>query len=110
MTGIPYHQLGLSAYGAVRFIESYEMTDVHNDWSKVRSPSRTRRRMKRGIPNRNIRLVFLPKTEVFYIRETNTIVGHPETLRALRRKLEMSNRMDKLRMAGLLGIGLAGLY
>lgn len=86
MTGIPYHQLDLSAYGAVRFFESYAFTQIEEDWSQVRSPSRTRRRLKQGIPNRNLRHWRVPMTEVFYMRETNTIVGHPETLRALRRK------------------------
>lgn len=51
-----------------------------DDWSGVRSPSRARRRMKRGY-RQNIRATVLPDPNLY--RYGDRICGHPETLEKL---------------------------
>lgn len=52
-----------------------------DDWSEVRSPSRARRRMKRG-HRQNIRATVLPDPNLY--RYGDRICGHPETLEKLK--------------------------
>lgn len=59
----------------LRVIVDPTLLDTVEDWSKCRSPSRARRRWRRGIPQRmTLRLV--PKPVVY--RMGDTIVGHPD--------------------------------
>lgn len=61
----------------VKIIESELMTITVEDWSGVRSPSRARRRMKRG-HRQNIRYVQAPDPKLIYSNEG--IFGHPATI------------------------------
>jgi hypothetical protein len=50
------------------------------DWSRVRSPGRARRRRRRGHPQR-IRIYFKPDPKLY--RMGDLLVGHPETVARL---------------------------
>jgi hypothetical protein len=70
--------------GGVRIVKDIHMTDVVEDWSRVRSPSRARRRLRYGHPQ-NVVFRNVPKKDVFYLEGGNVIVGHPETIAELER-------------------------
>lgn len=59
------------------------------DWSKVRSPARARRRRRCG-HHQNIRFYHLPDPQLYKIPDDagTLLVGHPQTIAALRRKLD----------------------
>jgi hypothetical protein len=61
--------------------ESILLTVRHEDWSKVRSPGRARRRMKNGHRQR-ISYLDIPNPHVFIIH--GVIHGHPDTLKKMR--------------------------
>ena len=69
-----------------RIIESDAMVDIVEDWSKCRSPSRAKRREKRGprFRQRVIR-VYVPKKESLMIG--GNLYMHPVTAMEMRRKL-----------------------
>lgn len=69
-----------SAPASFEIVESIHMTVPAEDWSRVRSPGRARRRMKRGY-RQNIRYYQKPSSEVFVT--DGKIMAHPETIRAL---------------------------
>lgn len=71
-------------YGGLRIIERADMTDPVEDWSSVRSPSRARRRMKAGHPQR-VRIIHVPKKEAYQMG--NTLVMHPVMAAELRRQM-----------------------
>lgn len=58
-------------------IESYE------DWSEVRSPSRARRRMKRGFKQR-VQIKWRPRKDAVTIDGGRTYLLHPTVYQALR--------------------------
>lgn len=64
----------------LQLVESVHMTVPAEDWSRVRSPGRARRRIKRGY-RQNIRYYQKPSPEVFVT--DGKIMAHPETIRAL---------------------------
>lgn len=66
--------------GGLRVIRDINLTDTVEDWSRVRSPGRARRRRKLGHPQ-NIVWRVVPKKDVFKIGDI--LVGHPETLKAM---------------------------
>jgi hypothetical protein len=72
---------------AMRFhiIEDQHMEDRQEDWSGVRSPSRAKRRLKRGFPQR-IRVFFTPKPDA-YVINGDTYVMHPVTAARFREQL-----------------------
>lgn len=67
------------SYSGLRIIRDINMTDTVEDWSRVRSPGRARRRRKLGYPQ-NIVYRRVPKKDLFRIGDT--LVGHPETIKA----------------------------
>lgn len=78
----PYTYLGLKIY-----VDPNGMSDTVKDWSKCRSPSRAKRRLKRGfkqhviyrkVPNPNI------------IRYEDKLFMHPDIYKEFVRKLEQS--------------------
>jgi hypothetical protein len=71
----------MMTYGGLQIVESWLMVDRHEDWSRVRSPSRAIRRMKYGHPQ-NIRYYDVPKKEA--MQKGGTLVMHPEMARQLR--------------------------
>ena len=64
------------------------MTVPYEDWSKVRSPSRAMRRLKRGF-RQNI--VHRRRPSPNFLRIGRLVVMHPETLAALRFEMERAN-------------------
>jgi hypothetical protein len=55
------------------------------DWSRVRSPGRARRRRARGHPQR-IRIYYKADPTLLTCAD-GTVVGHPETVAELRRQI-----------------------
>jgi hypothetical protein len=70
-------------FGGVRIIETLHMVDMVEDWSRVRSPGRARRRRKYGYPQ-NIRMRAVPKPDGISTDGGRTVYMHPETARLLR--------------------------
>ncbi len=71
---------------AVRIIEDASLVDMVEDWSRVRSPSRARRRRKRGF-RQNIVMRAAPKPDIYSIDGGRTIVMHPEVARVMKRRM-----------------------
>jgi hypothetical protein len=75
----------------MRIVESWLMVERIEDWSGVRSPSRARRRLKRGFPQRIV-IREVPKKEAISIDGGRTYYMHPITARALREALPLSSQ------------------
>lgn len=71
--------------GGVPVIESPFMVDVHEDWSRVRSPARARRRRRKH--RQNIVVTVTPSKQV--LMTGGKIFCHPEIATVLRSKLEI---------------------
>jgi hypothetical protein len=69
----------LNPFSSMGIVESLHATEAYEDWSRVRSPARARRRLKRGF-RQNI--VHMRKPAAFRIN--GVIYAHPEIIRALR--------------------------
>ena len=76
-------------FGGLRIIEDPSLVETIEDWSRVRSPGRARRRRWRHRQNIEIRCE--PSAEVF--RQGNVMVMHPVTAAKLRAEIE--KRMGK---------------
>lgn len=70
-------------YGGLQIFEDWLMVDIKEDWSRVRSPARARRR--RWKHKQNIDIVHVPKPEA--IRMGNKVYMHPEMAAELRRQV-----------------------
>lgn len=70
-------------FNGMRIIEDASLTDPYEDWSRVRSPGRARRRMKRG-HRQNVVIRYRPM-EVAY-RVGNAFVMHPAMADLLRKQ------------------------
>lgn len=68
----------------VKLIQSDHMVDQVEDWSKVRSPSRAKRR--RAKHKQNIVVSYVPRKDFFKLPD-GTLVAHPITIQALKAKL-----------------------
>lgn len=68
----------------VRLIDSLDMVNIIEDWSRVRSPGRARRRMRQG-HKQNVVYKHVPKTQVVSIDGGRTWLVHP----AVRREVEL---------------------
>lgn len=90
-------------FGNPRVIESLHATEPAEDWSKVRSPARARRRLKRGFPQ-NIR--HYRKPACFFIKAENAYCIHPELMKALREHTSesISRNIDRQLAGALFGI------
>ena len=84
------------------FVEGFRLIEEPNlldgpfeDWSRVRSPSRARRR--RAKHRQNIRVYHTPSKNLLKL-PNGDVVGHPATIRALERKLadQMTQRIDDM--------------
>lgn len=80
-----------SDYMGFQLIEDRYMTIPHEDWSRVRSPSRAIRRMRQG-HRQNVRHIQVPNPDL--VRAGNMLIGHPETLRQLVHKAQEQNRLE----------------
>ena len=77
---------------SAQIVEDASLVDYVEDWSKVRSPSRARRRLKRGF-RQNVIIRATPNKTVFSIDNGRVLVMHPEVARAFER--EMASQMDR---------------
>lgn len=71
---------------AGRIIESAEMVDRFEDWSKARSPSRTRRRMKY---NAHRIYTYKPKSSAYQMPD-GSLVMHPVMADLLRKSIKIT--------------------
>jgi hypothetical protein len=71
--------------GSFRVVENMLLTIATEDWSRVRSPARARRRMKRGFKQN---VVHGRKPDPTVYRMGDTLIMHPETARAMERELK----------------------
>lgn len=71
----------------LRVVETITMTHTIEDWSRVRSPARARRRRKRGF-SQNIIVRQVPRPDCVVMN--GTIYIHPETMTRLRKHLHTS--------------------
>ncbi len=69
-----------STLHGVRIIESVHLADPYEDWSRVRSPGRARRRMRQG-HRQNV--VYGTRPSPTFIQTKEAIFGHPATIRAM---------------------------
>jgi len=78
---------------AVRFVESPHMVEPEplEDWSRVRSWSRAKRRRKQGY-RQNIKLYYPPRKDMITVDGGKTYLVHPETLRAIREHIREQAR------------------
>lgn len=72
------------------FVESVMATEAAEDWSRVRSPSRARRRLARGKPQ-NIR--HYRKPACYFSKPDNCYFIHPDVAKALRE--QASEKIDR---------------
>jgi hypothetical protein len=68
-------------YDGFRVINDPSMVDIVEDWSRVRSPGRARRRRSRH--KQNIAFVRVPKASMFISGRLGVIIGHPVTIAEL---------------------------
>ena len=89
-----WHHMTLSTtLHSPKVVESLLATEEAEDWSKVRSPSRAKRRLKRGFKQN---IVHYRKPACFFIKADNTYYIHPEIMEELRR--HTSNKFDEYLM------------
>lgn len=88
--------------GEMQIIENEFMTVAAEDWSRVRSPSRARRRMSLG-HRQNVRYYQAPDPTLLYTDDT--IVGHPETLKRVfeAARAEVREHADRMVLNALYG-------
>lgn len=70
-------------FGWVNIIEDINLVDITEDWSRVRSPGRARRRRRYGYPQ-NIKIIAVPKKDAYSIDGGRTMIMHPEMARQLK--------------------------
>lgn len=61
------------------------MSKTITDWSNVRSPSRAKRRLKRGFKQNTVSRI-VPKMEAIVFKEQNLIIVHSQFLIELKKK------------------------
>lgn len=76
-----------------RIMTNKLLTEEVEDWSRVRSPSRARRRMKQG-HRQNVRIVTVPSKKVIHDRERNIMYCHPDLYRQIQEHVEVE--MNKM--------------
>lgn len=70
-------------FGGSTFRPDPNMIESYEDWSEVRSPSRARRRLKRGFKQR-IKIRWRPRKDAITIDGGKTYFMHPTVYVALR--------------------------
>lgn len=76
--------------GGIRVIESIHMGEPWEDWSKVRSPGRARRRMRRGHRQNIVRRT---RPMPGMIQTGDALYGHPDTIAKVVRALADKHRV-----------------
>lgn len=72
---------------AVHIIDSLAMTESYDDWSRVRSPARARRRLSYGYQQNNV-IRQRPRKDAITLDGGRTYHMHPVTARECRRLLD----------------------
>lgn len=73
-------------FAGITIVERLDMVDLVEDWSRVRSPGRARRRRRKH--PQNIRTIAVPKREAIAIDGGRTLIMHPEMARQLRAQIQ----------------------
>lgn len=91
--------------GGTTIITSLEMTKLVEDWSKVRSPGRARRRLKRGY-KQNVEYRRVPRRDAMMLDGGRTMIVHPVFLKEIGERVgrAMEKRMDRLLTEQLFGL------
>jgi len=71
---------GSPLFDSIQIIEDSSLVEMVEDWSRVRSKARARRRRAKHRQNIEIRVV--PKEEIFYVG--NRLIMHPRVAAELR--------------------------
>ena len=69
--------------GGIQIVETVHATEPAEDWSRVRSPARAKRRMNRGFPQN---VVYYRKPAGFM--SGHTLYAHPEFVRELKAHID----------------------
>ena len=85
MTTMLGYTIGERTLG-VDIVESLDVVDTVEDWSKVRSHGRARRRMRQG-HKQNITYRTVPKRTAVFINNGRTMIVHPAFVREIRKRL-----------------------
>ncbi len=91
-----YKDLKVSIAG-MNIYEDSLLTETREDWSKVRSPARARRRLKHG-HRQNIRIYHVPSPTILQVGES-ALYMHPETAKKLRQRINAE--IDKSMMKAM---------
>ncbi|MEP0149988.1 hypothetical protein [Roseibium sp.] len=75
----------ITTFNGLRIHADPSLEDAIEDWSMVRSPSRAKRRRKRGFPQR-IKIRMVPKKDVYQFGRC--LIMHPEMVRELERRID----------------------
>lgn len=70
------HNPMFAPYGGLRIVETEIVGDPYEDWSRVRSPSRAIRRLKRGFKQRIVTR-YLPNGKCIQDKARGVIYIHP---------------------------------
>lgn len=62
------------------------MSKTIEDWSKVRSPARANRRLKRSY-KQNISFRIIPKDDIIVLKDQNLMIMHSQTLRKFQNEI-----------------------
>jgi len=81
----------LDTYMGMKIIVSEYLVDTIEDWSDCRSPSRAKRRLKRGFPQR-LKTRSVPKKDAFIF--DHKAMMHPELYEEFKRKLNNDKRSN----------------
>jgi hypothetical protein len=94
---------GLGRMGGMRIVEDATMVvpTGEEDWSRVRSPARARRR--RAKHRQNIRPVYRPSDEILYLTAEGVMVMHPATADLLRKEIDKRLARENRIAMGLRG-------
>lgn len=86
----------IKPFNELRIIETVHMTRTVEDWSGVRSPSRTARRLRQGHRNKNIKILSVPRDDAFLDEKSGNLYIHPQKATELRRQLvEASRKLEE---------------
>lgn len=93
-------EYGLTVAHGCRIVENPLLTVTVEDWSKVRSPSRARRRLKRGF-KQNVIYRLTPDPKGYYLDGGRVLVMHPEIVRELER--HFAAQLEKMMADTIMG-------
>lgn len=82
------YDIANDTFMGMRFVASYSMTESVEDWSRVRSPARARRRMRRGFPQ-NVVVRIAPRKDILVLNGVAYV--HPDTFARLKATVEKDN-------------------